>query len=99
MPVETAIEQTEVPSININERSLALEGGQVERKAFDVGGLEAKMLRCSVSTQLDWPRSVRVIGVVGAMYHYQPVSVAVVIIRGVSGTRQCRSHGGASLGR
>jgi hypothetical protein len=39
MPVETAIEQTEVPSININERSLAFEGGQVERKALDVGDL------------------------------------------------------------
>jgi hypothetical protein len=99
MPVETAIEQTEVPSININERSLALEGGQVERKAFDVGDLEAKMLRCSVSTQLDWPRSVRVSGIVGTVYHHQPVTVAVVIIHGVSGTRQCRSHGGASLGR
>jgi hypothetical protein len=30
-PVETAIEQTKVARININERSLALEDGQVER--------------------------------------------------------------------
>ncbi len=57
------------------------------------------MLRCSVSTQLDWPKSVRVSGIVVIVYHYQPVTVAVVIIRGVSGAGQCRSHGGASLGK
>ena len=37
MPVEPAIEQTEVASINIDERSLALQGGQVERQALDLG--------------------------------------------------------------
>jgi hypothetical protein len=92
MPVETAIEQTEVASINIDERSLAFQGGQVERQALDLGDPNAKVLRCSISSSLDGRTGVSVGGITGNTYHHEPVPVVVVIVRGTRGTGHCRSH-------
>jgi hypothetical protein len=87
MPVETAVEQTEVASINIDERSLALRGGQVERQALDLGDPDSKVLRCSISSQLDGRTGVSVGGITGNTYHHEPVPVVVVVIvRGARGT-------------
>src|SRR5579885_2459317 len=56
LPIEATVEDAKAAGIHIDERSLLVECGKIEREAFDLGGLPTSPVRGVLNARLETVR-------------------------------------------
>jgi hypothetical protein len=93
-PVQPTVEQSEITRVDIHERSLVFEGGQIKRKAFDLRGLDSDLVRGPFSAELGWLDGI--CGVAAVDQDKSLPSILVIFVR-FFGTGYCKAHWAASV--
>src|SRR5579872_7244537 len=93
-PVQAAVEQSEIARVDIDERSLLFENRQIERKAFDLRGLDSDLVRGPFSAELGWLNGITG---VAAVDQNKSLPTRLVIFVSLFGAGYCKAHWAASV--